>query len=237
MKPGLWIGLLPLVAAPFLIAASDDSEMEGGQDRLTRLSVTGVGRDSQPVPFLQMSAGVSNFSTDATDAMADNAAALARVRRQLVLAGIEERDIRTSGLSLSPSTRHDDGETVKGFAVSHGLEIVLRRPDKAGAVMDALVDAGATDISGPRSYWEASPAAAARARTAAIRDAMTRADVYARALGMKVHRIVSIADSSGYASSQPQAAMAVDIAPGTRVDPGQANVAVSIGAVFELTRG
>ncbi|GEM_PF-2177685 len=31
--------------------------------------------------------------------------------------------------------------------------------------------------------------------------------------------------------------MAVDIAPGTRVDPGQANVAVSIGAVFELTRG
>lgn len=236
MKQGLLIGSLPLIVAPFLIAASIDGDGEGGADQSTRLTVTGIGWDSQPVPFLQMGAGAENFSVDASDAMADNAAKLAQIRRRLARAGVDERDIRTSGLTLSPSTSRDDGESVKGFQAHHMLDIILRQPDKAGVVLDALVDAGATDISGPRSYWEASPAAAARARTAAIKDAMTRADVYATALGMKVRRIVSITDSSGYATNQPQAAMAVDVAPGTRIDPGQSNVAVSIGAVFELSR-
>jgi uncharacterized protein len=234
IKRVYFAAILPLALAPFLIgASSDDNDIGPGS---TRLSVTGVGYDSQPVTFLQMSAGVESFSTDASNAMADNASKLDRVRNQLARYGVSEKDFQTSNISLSPGSNYDGKEHIKGFVVRHVISVVLRQPAKAGEVLDALVSAGANNISGPVNYWEASPAAAARARTEAIKDAMTRANIYAKALSMKVNRIVSINDNSGYASNRPRPGNMAFEASATRIDPGQENVSVSIAAVFELSK-
>ena len=83
--------------------------------------------------------------------------------------------------------------------------------------------------------WDADPASAARARKAAVTDAMDRANIYARTLGMKIRRIVSINDSSGYRAPRPTV-MNVAASSPTRIDPADDNVMVSVGVVFELTK-
>jgi uncharacterized protein YggE len=145
--------------------------------------------------------------------------------------------VRTGQLNLSPGSRNDDstsGRSIKGYRVTHMLTIVFRDVAKTGAVMDTLVAAGANQIGGPRFSSEARPEAQGPARLAAIRDADQRAQFYAKALGMKVKRVVTMRDGGFYASPQPM--MRVDVADGTQVAPGLDQVQVTVVAQYELTR-
>jgi len=230
--------LIPVLAAvavaPWLIAAS--IEATSGEDANTRVDIVGYGTAPQAVKLLTMQAGVTAFATSASKAVADNAATMDMIRRQLVRQGIDPKDVRTGTLSLGPSTkRRDSGPSIDGFEVRHTLSITFRDVAKTGAVMDVLVAAGANQISGPSFSNQSTPEAEAPARLAAIRDAEQRAQFYAKTLGMKVKRVVTMRDGGGYASPQP--AMAFEVSQqGTQVSPGLDVVRVSVIAQYELTR-
>jgi uncharacterized protein YggE len=223
------------VISPVLIGAVASDDDIGRNS--TRLSLNGVGIDTEPVKMFYVRAGVENFSTNPSDAVSENATKMAQLRRRLASYGVSEKDFATSNFSFRPGRQDQPrGEDdLKGFEVHHSLTVAFRRPEKTGPILDALVKAGATNIDGPNMSWEASPEASARARADAIRDAMDKANIYAKALGMRVKRIVSINDGSGYRSRRAPAMMAFDVAP-TRIDPGQADVTVSVNAVFELAK-
>jgi uncharacterized protein YggE len=226
------LAVAAVLLSPLLIGAVASGDDIGPTS--TRLSVSGVGVDTEPVKMFYVRAGIENFSTNAVSVVAENASKMAMLRRQLAAYGVGEKDFATSNFSFRPGTKsrpHDD--SLEGFRVSHQLTIAFRRPEQTGRILDALVRAGATNIEGPNMSWEASPEATARARSDAIKDAMAKANIYARALDMKVKRIVSISDGSGY-RSRPAAMRALDV--GTRIDPGDADVTVSVSAVFELAR-
>lgn len=208
---------------------------DGIDDTFTRLSITGQGFDSQPAASLQIMAGVEEFAPRASDAVRRNADNLDQMRRTLKRYGVTDKDFSTSALTLSPTRKHERGESIEGFQVSHSLSITFRKPEDAGMIIDRLVDAGATNIRGPIMTWDADPASAARARKAAVTDAMDRANIYARTLGMKIRRIVSINDSSGYRAPRPTV-MNMAVSSPTRIDPANDNVMVSVGVVFELTK-
>lgn len=220
-----------LGTAPFLLGATVGDDIA---ENATRLSITGQGFDSQPATAIQIIAGVEAFAPRASDAVRRNADSLDQMRRALKRYGVSDKDFSTSALTLSPTRRHERGESVEGFEVSHSLSVTFRKPEDAGMIIDRLVDAGATNIRGPIMTWDADPGSAARARKAAVTDAVDRANVYAKTLGMKVRRIVSINDSSGYRAPRP-AAMNVAVST-TRIDPADENVMVSVGVVFELTK-
>lgn len=221
-----------LGAVPFLLGATASDDIA---DDATRLSITGQGFDSQPATVIQIVAGVEEFAPRASDAVRRNAESLDQMRRALKRYGVTDKDFSTSALTLSPTRRHEKGESIEGFQVSHSLSVTFRKPEDAGMIVDRLVEAGATNIRGPIMAWDTDPASAARARKAAITDAMDRANIYAKTLGMKIRRIVSINDSSGYRAPRPVMMNAV-ASPATRIDPSDENVAVSVGVVFELTK-
>ncbi|HEY0595323.1 SIMPL domain-containing protein [Sphingopyxis sp.] len=225
--------ILALVAAVPVILAATANE-DGLSENSTRLTVTGQGFDSQPVTMIQIVAGVEEFAPRASDALRRNAGKLDEMRRSLKRLGVKDEDFFTSNMTLSPGSEYEGSEKIKGFTVRHNLMISFRDAKNAGAMIDRLVDAGATNIQGPMTSWEATPESAARARAAAIKDAMERADIYARTLNMRVKRVVSVTDSSGYRSHRAPAMMRFDA--GTRIDPGQENVTVSVGVVFELSK-
>jgi uncharacterized protein YggE len=227
------LAILALVASVPVIVAATANE-EGLSDTSTRLTVTGQGFDSQPATVIQIAAGVEEFAPRASDAVRRNADKLAAMRLSLKRLGVKEDDFWTSNMTMSPGSQHNGSETVKGFTVRHNLMISFRDPKNAGAMIDRLVDAGATNIQGPITTWDATPESATRARAAAVKDAMERADIYARTLNMRVKRVVSINDSSGHRSYRHPAMARVDTA--TRIDPERDNVAVSVGVVFELAK-
>lgn len=218
--------------APFLLGATTEGEIA---DDATKLSITGQGYDSQPATIIQIVAGVEEFAPRASDAVRRNAESLDQMRRALKRYGVTDKDFSTSALTLSPTRRHEENRSIEGFQASHSLAITFRKPEDAGMIIDRLVEAGATNIRGPITTWDADPASAARARKAAITDAMDRANIYAKTLGMKVRRIVSINDSSGYRSPRPMT-MNITAPSSTRIDPADENVMVSVGVVFELTK-
>jgi uncharacterized protein YggE len=81
-------------------------------------------------------------------------------------------------------------------------------------------------------------AALDEARTQALANARRRADLYARALGKRVGRILSISEAgANYAPPvvmMRQSARGGAVADSTSVDPGEQTVAVSLSVSFEL---
>lgn len=143
---------------------------------------------------------------------------------------------KTSGqqtFSCPPTTKLEAAKEIQGFEVRHDLTVVFRDISNAGPILDALVDAGANQVSGPRFSWQAGEQATAVARAAAIREANERAQFYAKALGLRVKRVVSMRDGGGYASGDAIVVTGSRVA--TQISPGEDRVRVSIQADYELT--
>lgn len=217
-------------AAPWIMATTGDSRV--GEDS-TIVTIAGEGESAQSTRLITVQAGVETFGRTAAGAMRDNSGVMKDLRSELGRLGVDPKDIRTTRLSLQQGYERPEGKR-KGFDVSHTLTIVFRDIDKSGAILDALVNAGANQIQGPNFSWQASDEALQTARVAAIRDADQRASFFAKALGLKIRRIVTMRDGGGHASGQPS--MAAARAAGTQIDPGQDIVRASVYGEYEMVR-
>jgi uncharacterized protein YggE len=164
---------------------------------------------------------------------------MAAVRAALRRAGIADRDIQTSSINLYPDYRQDaqgNNPQIVGYRASNEVSVRFRDIANSGKILDALVAQGANQINGPMLSIDKPEAALDEARTQALANARARAELYAKALGKRVGRILSISESG--ANYQPpvimmrQASMAS--APSTSIDPGEQSVAVSLSVSFEL---
>lgn len=221
-----------LAVSPWLIASAPQDRVT---DNSTLVSITGQGTAQQDTRLAVMQAGVTSFATSPSRAWRQNYEAMAKLRSELRRQGIPDKDVRTTSLALSERTKNDDGDEIKGFEVRHNVTVVFRDIDRTGAVLDALVEAGANQIMGPSFSWEANDRAQQIARVAAIRDANQRAQFYAQSLGLRIKRVVSIRDGNGYASAQPAPMLRYE-GGGTQVSPGEDTVRVAISGEYELIR-
>jgi len=205
----------------------------------TRLEIAARGEVEATPDIALIEAGVVTQASDAASAMAQNATRIAQILSALAKAGITARDIRTTMISLSPQYRYADNQppVITGYQASNTLTIKFRDVARAGSILDILVKQGANQISGPNFMLDDPATAQDEARLAAIKLARTRADLYARAAGLKVRRIVSIVenDDNG-AAPRPMPMMAsADMAVAkTVIMPGLQAMAVNVSVVFEL---
>lgn len=205
----------------------------GAGDGSTVLTIAGTGQAPQGARLVTIQAGVETFGIKAAEAMRDNSDVMADLRSELARLGIDSRDVRTARLSLNQGYSPLDGK-IKGFNVSHLLTVVFRDIDKSGAILDALVNAGANQIQGPNFSWQPSDEALETARLAAIRDCEQRAKFFADALGLKVKRIMTMRDAGSSASGQPSANYRA--AAGTEIMAGEGMVQASVYAEVELVK-
>jgi uncharacterized protein YggE len=212
----------------------------------TLLSVSADGRSTRAPDLAVFSAGVTSQAKSASAALAANSADMNRVIAALKQAGIADKDIQTSNLSLNPvygqPVVRPDGQMVQepqiiGYQASNTVTVRQRDLKQFGRVLDTLVAAGANQINGPSFQVENNDAAMDEARTQAIAKARTRAALYAKAAGLRVVRILSIAEGGGY-SPQPQVMFAkaamMDGAAPTPVAAGEVEMSVSVSVQFEL---
>ena len=237
------ISLMPLLMAtlyvvPGVAHAADALQIAPGD---TLLILSAEGKSTRAPDIASISAGVATTARTAAGAMAANASAMNRVIDALKAAGIESRDIQTSELNLNPAYANrgpgDDSQPrITGYTASNQVSVRDRDLPHLGRVLDALVDAGANNINGPSFGVELADAALDEARIAAIKTARARADLYAKAAGLHVARIISISESGGY-NPQPvfARAMAMDTARApTPVAAGEVALTASVNVEFEL---
>jgi uncharacterized protein YggE len=164
----------------------------------TILEVVAEGSTKRVPDVATIQAGVVTQAATAQEAMRDNGARMARVLAALRKAGVAERDIQTSSVSLNPQYRHEQNQppVITGYQASNQLSVRFRDIALSGAILDTLVREGANNISGPDLMLDKPEAALDEARTDAVAKARARANLYAQAAGLRVDRILSISEGS-----------------------------------------
>jgi uncharacterized protein len=204
----------------------------------TRLDVSADGAVTRAPDIATVTAGVVTQASNAASAMADNARKMAATVAALKRAGVADKDIRTSSLSLQPQYRYTEGQppAITGYQASNQLTVTFRDIQRAGPILDALVAAGVNQIGGPDFALEHPDAALDEARVQAVQKARAKAEVYAKAAGLSIKRIVAIGEAGGY-SPQPPRPMMMAMArakEATDLQPGEEKIGVTVNVTFEL---
>lgn len=173
-----------------------------------KITVTGEGSVNAAPDMATILVGVSTEGPTAGGALADNSALLAAVLAKLTEVGIEDRDIQTSGLSMVPQFTYDQSGVdqtpdITGYIVNNSLSVRVRALPTLGGVLDAMVQSGANSINGvsfglidPKPLMD-------QARSLAVADARRKAELLAVAAGGTLGPVLSINETSVYASPMP----------------------------------
>lgn len=221
---------LAVLAAPVTGAAPGDG---------TLLKVVATGEVRRAPDVAQLGVGVVTTANDAKSALAANATQMASLVKAVRGAGIADRDIQTSGVNLQPqyAYRENQAPALTGYQAQNRVSVTVRDIGKTGDVIDAFVAAGANQIDGPSFTLDKPEAALDEARKLALENARARAELYAKALGVQVSRIVSVDESgAGFDPPMPMVrakAMMADAAT-TPVMPGEQSHSATLTVVFEL---
>jgi uncharacterized protein YggE len=226
--------------APAQNASTDASVATTASDG-TLLSVSAEAESRRVPDVATMSAGVVTQSADANSAMRANATQMDKVMAAIKAAGVAERDIQTSGVNLNPQYKYVENQnpTITGYQASNTVNLKIRDLGKLGKVLDSLVASGANQINGPTFEVDQPEPAYDEARRAALEKAQARAQMYAKALGMQVRRIVSISEGGGFHPPVPMPMMAMSRAKAeadTAISPGETTLGANLDVVFELGR-
>lgn len=246
--------LTAAMLAPAMAAAQTAPALNLGPDA-TLLSLS-VSEQVERMPDLALfNAGVTTQAATASEAMAQNASRMAAVAAALKRAGIADRDIQTAGINLQPQYSYPTRERVPvegqpverppriiGYQASNNVNVRVRKLSEMGRVIDALVGQGANQVNGPQFSLADPSEAMDEARRKAVAAARARADLYARAAGLRVARIVSISEGGGYFQPVEIMVTGARIAgappppPPTPVAIGEVSTGVTINIQFALER-
>jgi len=235
--------LAVLIATAAITAAPAEAQVTTGPAQPitgTRLEITATGEATRVPDLAIISAGVVTRAPSASGALQANSARMERVLAALRRVGIAERDIQTSSINLNPEYHYQENQPPKLVAYTASNQVTIRFRDirNSGQVLDILVAEGANQISGPSMTIERPEEALDEARTNAVAAGRARAELYARALGKRVARVISVSEGGGYYPPPPmpmaERAVAVSAVSKTEIVPGDQKLQVSLAMVFEL---
>jgi uncharacterized protein len=237
MKSALAALMLILVTLPSAAAAEQSTITQTIAG--TRLDINAMGEVTRVPDIAVISAGVVSRSATATGALQDSADRMRRVLSALKRAGVEDRDVQTNNVSLNPEYRYQENQAPQlvGYTASNNVTIRFRDIRSSGKILDALVGEGANQINGPLLTLDRPEAALDEARAKAIAAGRARADLYARSLGLRVVRVVSVNENGGsYPVPPPVPIYArAEMAPAkTSIEPGEQKLQVNLTMTFEL---
>lgn len=228
------------------------------------LTVSAEGRSTRAPDVAVFNAGVSTTGDTAAAALAANSAAMDRVIAELRRAGVAPRDIQTSNLNVEPVYDDPNREAamaarygrpyvppaapalpkIVGYRASNSVAIRQRDLRNFGRVIDMLVSAGANQVNGPQFTLDEPEPALDQARIEAMKKARARAELYARAAGLRIVRVLSISESGGYYAPQPIFVTAQSMAPPaapppppTPMQPGELQMNATVTVLYELAPG
>jgi uncharacterized protein YggE len=206
----------------------------------TLLDVSAEGSSMRTPDIALIQAGVVTQAATAAEAMRLNGVRMNAVLAALRKAGIAERDIQTATISLSPQYLYAENRppVITGYQASNQVSVRFREIARTGAVLDALVGAGANNVAGPNLMIDKPEAALDEARTAAVKTARARAQLYAEAAGLRVDRILSISEGGAMPPPMPMPAMVARVemaaAQDTQVVAGESRLGVTLSVRFLL---
>ena len=229
--------------APFALLASVSLPAYAGT-----ITIEGHGEVMAAPDMAQINSGVTTQGATAREALDANTAAMADLIAELKAAGIEARDIQTSGFSVNPNYVYTDERDangyslppkINGYQVANTVTVTVRNLDSLGAILDKSVTVGANTVNGV-TFAVADPSELYdEARKAAFEDARTKAELYAAAAGATLEEIQSISETQGFNNPQPYPmyARAEAADSSVPVEAGEMAFAINVNVQWEMGTG
>jgi hypothetical protein len=213
------------------------------------LSVVGHGKVSAVPDVADINIGVVTQGQTAKDALRSNSEAMEALQKVLRERGIAAKDIETRQVQVSPVYSQPDprrptsvGEEfvpkVVGYRVTNSVEVTERQVNKLGEMLDAVVVAGANQVTGISFRVEKCEQLLDQARKLAMADAKRKAELLAGEAGVVLGPARQIAEAGStpprpmmLGGGAPQMMMARSAAP---VAPGEQDLAVSIQVSYTI---
>lgn len=171
----------------------------------TTITVAGEGEVLAKPDLGQFSFSVMAEADTAEAAQEQSAESINVIMSYLEEAGIDEKDIKTTGYNVYPRYEWEKAaecsfpgpggdcerkRVLKGYETTQTVYVKVRETDKAGEIISGVGSRGATNISGLNFTIDDETALQAEARKKAIADAKEKAEELADDLGMRIVRVV-----------------------------------------------
>lgn len=248
-----------LLAAVFLfvlivsyaLGAWRDAKILIGGEKL-QITLAGEGRISAKPDVARISAAIVTQKEFLKEAQDENS------KKSNVLIGyvksesVDEKDIKTAGYNIYPQYSYprpcpdnslcplsERQPKIIGYQVRNSVEITIRDIAKAGDILAGVVGAGANEVSGIAFAIDQPDELRAQAREKAVKNARTKADALARALGKRVSDIVNFSESGSFPPPvffAKEAALGAGggSAPSPSVEPGENEIVVNVSITYEF---
>lgn len=232
---GLVGGLaLAVVLGPALAPRSARAVDDTAPDRT--ISVGGTGTVTLVPDIADLHVGVVVQRSKVKDARSAAATAMQGVIKALRAAGIAERDIQTTTLSLQPVYDYTAGGSspkITGYELRNGVVATVRDLDRLADAVDGALGGGGTTLDGITFRIDDPTAAEAQARTQAMKQARTKADALASAAGVAIVGVASISEQSSPTPwPVPYAGAARADEAATPILPGTSEITVTVSVVY-----
>ncbi len=220
------------------LAAAQEPQIPVPAVQGTLLSVNAEGMSEGRPDMATINLGVTTQGDTAQAAMAENARRMNALMQALRRAGVAERDIQTSNVSVHPQQQYRENEPplITGYQASNTVTAKVRNVNNTGRVIDAAVAAGGNTVHGVSFSYQNPDEQLDAARRDAIGEARRRADLYASALNMRVVRIVAVSESGASSPPIPMPMARMEMAQdaSTPIAPGEIETRVHVSVTFEL---
>jgi len=162
--------------------------------RVTRVMVAGDSVVQAQPDTAILTIAVVTQGLRAIDAQQENATKTDAVIRALKAAAGAGTEVKTSGYSLQPQRVYKEGQppAITGYEARNTVTLTTGDLTRVGTIIDAAGQAGSNDISGVAFTLRQDRPARDRALSEATREAVSKAQVIAQALGGRVVRIVEV---------------------------------------------
>jgi uncharacterized protein YggE len=229
--------ILALAALGFaLVALAGAARPESASGLAAQLRAEGItvngSASVRAVPDrADFSFGVQSQGRTASAALDANSAEMRKVIAALREAGVAAADIQTEQVSLSPR-QSDNGESIVAYIAQNTVSAHLRDLDRAGAVIDAAVGAGANQVYGPSLSRSNEAELYRTALRSSVADARTKAQAIAVAAGVALGAVVGVTETGGApVPIQGKGAPTADAAP---IEPGTQEIQASVTVTFAV---
>lgn len=204
------------------------------------ITVPGVGRVVVEPDVASIRLGVNVMAETAGAARESAAQTMSAVLAAVLAQDVARRDVRTELVTLGPVTDYssETGPRITGYQVINSMSVTLRDLERAGALIDAALGAGASTLDSLEFRLDDSHPAEQRARAAAIEDARGRAETIAAAAGVMVGEVLTVTESERGGGPIPflpaRGLMMESARADTPVEGGSQEIVVSVVATFAI---
>jgi len=240
-KIGFFWAIPVLGLALIMIFASIFGSFSNGKNNGGRfIDVQAVGTSKVVPDAVDLAITVSSTQSSSQQALAQAAASVSKVLAALKTDGIAEKNIKTNSLNSSPVYSYaNNSQKITGYQASQNLDITIRVASSAGKVIDDITKAAGNNlqVNAVSSFVYDPTAAQATAEKRAAQSAKVKAQAYARALGVKLGKVISLTETPGTSTPVPVMAMSKSASDSTQISLGTQDVTVIVDTRWEISAG